>query len=335
MRFKKNLSADAALLLTTVVWGSTFVIAKDVLEVWSPLVYLTARFTLAAFVLALLFPKLVMRARMVEWRAGIMLGALVAVGYMVQSVGQIYTSPAKSAFITGLTTPLVPIVAFLILRVRPSAENLAGVLLASIGGALMLMPSSTEKINFGDAVTLACTILFAAHIVLLSVFARKFNVKQLTALQIISGALLLCVMLVALKAHVLFWGEANSAAWIVRETVLPEMTARHVWQIVYLAIAATVGTFLLWTWGQSRLSATHAAIIFSLEPVFATAFAVLVRGRGEMFGGWRAVIGALLILTGVLVSELRFGAQRRRTENERQRTGEDNEDDRASELETV
>jgi len=334
MRLKKNLSADGALLLTTIVWGSTFVIAKDVLEVWSPLVYLTARFGLAAVVLWLLFPKLVMRAGVVEWRAGAVLGALVAVGYTVQSVGQIYTSPAKSAFITGLTTPLVPFVAFLVLRVRPSAENLAGVMLASIGGALMLMPSSTESINYGDAVTLACTLLFAAHIVLLGVFARKFNVKQLTALQIISGAVLLCVMLFALKLHVMFWGEANSAAWIVRETKLPEMTLRHVGQIVYLATAATVGTFLLWTWGQSRLSATHAAIIFSLEPVFATAFAVLLRGRGEMIGGWRAFIGASLILTGVLVSELRFGKQRRRdAKNEQRRVEEDEE--QASELETV
>ncbi|MGB8510622.1 MAG: DMT family transporter, partial [Pyrinomonadaceae bacterium] len=80
---------------------------------------------------------------------------------------------------------------------------------------------------------------------------------------------------------------------------------------VYLALAATVVTFLLWTWGQARMSATHAAIIFSLEPVFATVFAVLVRGRGEWPGG-RANIGAALILAGVIVSELRLSAKRRR-----------------------
>ncbi|HEX8353219.1 MAG TPA: DMT family transporter, partial [Pyrinomonadaceae bacterium] len=77
-------------------------------------------------------------------------------------------------------------------------------------------------------------------------------------------------------------------------------------QLVYLSVVATVATFLLWTWGQARMSATHAAVIFSLEPVFATGFAVLLRGSAE-WAGDRATAGASLILAGVIVSELHWG----------------------------
>jgi drug/metabolite transporter (DMT)-like permease len=88
-------------------------------------------------------------------------------------------------------------------------------------------------------------------------------------------------------------------------------TGRVLWQIVFLALVATVATFLLWTWGQSRMSATHAAIIFSLEPIFATIFAVAVRGAKEWMGG-RASVGAVLVFLGILVSELRLGERRER-----------------------
>jgi drug/metabolite transporter (DMT)-like permease len=81
-------------------------------------------------------------------------------------------------------------------------------------------------------------------------------------------------------------------------------------QLVYLSVVATVGVFILWTWGQARMSATHAAVIFSLEPVFATGFAILLRGSAEWTGG-RATVGACLILIGVIVSELRWGREGR------------------------
>jgi len=86
---------------------------------------------------------------------------------------------------------------------------------------------------------------------------------------------------------------------------MPAWSAAAAWQLAYLSLVATVATFLLWTWGQARMSATHAAVIFSLEPVFATAFAVLLRGSAEWTGG-RATLGALLVVAGVVISELRW-----------------------------
>jgi len=304
MHLRKNLSADAALVLTTLVWGSTFVMAKDVLERWPPVAYLTFRFAIAALVLVVLFGKRIAQARVYEWKAGVLLGLLVGGGFALQAVGQVYTTPSKSAFVTGLTTPLVPFVAFALLRVRPNFENLLGVILASIGGALILAPHDAS-VNTGDLLTLSCTVLFATHLTLTSVYAKRIDPRQLTVLQITIAAVIFLTMWSALHVIALVFPQNALPLFVAREAVPLVWSVRVVWQEIYLGIIATVGTFLAWTWAQGKMSATHAAIIFSLEPVFATLIAVLVRGRGEWVGG-RANAGAALILAGVLVSELRL-----------------------------
>jgi drug/metabolite transporter (DMT)-like permease len=316
VRLKANLAADAALLVTTLIWGSTFVIAKDILTYWPPITYITFRFALATLVFFVLFPKQVVRARRSEWTAGITLGVVVGGGFAIQAAGQVYTTPSKSAFVTGLTTPLVPFIAFLLLRARPSMENLLGVTLASIGGLLILAPQGAGGVNAGDLLTLAATSLFATHITLMSVYARRFNVQQLAVLQIASATCVLAVIWFGIQVCAAILDVHLLPQAIMRESAPLVWSARVIWQLVYLSLIGTVVTFLFWTWGQARMSPTHAAIIFSLEPVFATAFAVAVRGAGEWMGG-RASLGAALILAGVIISEVRW-SDRQSAEGRRQ-----------------
>jgi len=306
MKLKTGLAADGAILLTTLIWGSTFAVARGVLDHWPPLTYLAVRMPLAALVFAALFPRQVFRASREAWRAGATLGALIGAAFVLQTVGLLYTTPAKSAFVSGLTTPLIPLVAYLLYRARPSRENLAGVVMASIGGALILAPAGEGGVNKGDLITLSTTFIFAAHVSLMSVYARRFDVRQLSALQITTAAALIFVAWLAVRAYVAQAAPGSAPAGLLREAEPLVWGAGVAAQLVYLALVATVGVFLLWTWGQARMSATHAAVIFSLEPVFATGFAVLLRGSAEWTGG-RATVGALLILAGVVVSELRWG----------------------------
>ena len=316
MRLKTNLGADAAILLTTLVWGSTFAVARDILDRWPPLAYLALRLPLAALLFAALFPRQVFGASRAAWRAGATLGLLIGVSFLGQTVGLVYTTPAKSAFVSGITTPLIPVVAYLLFRARPSRENLAGVVLASVGGALILAPAGAGLVNTGDLVTLGTTLLFAAHVSLMSVYARRFDVRQLSALQVVVAAALAVAAWLALRAYVALAGGAAPA--LAREAAPLAWSAPVVWQLVYLSTVATVAVFLLWTWGQARMSATHAAVIFSLEPVFATLFAVLLRGSAEWTGG-RATAGALLVVAGVVVSELRWGDEGQKAEGSEQK----------------
>ena len=306
MRLKTDLAADGAILLTTLIWGSTFAVARGVLDHWPPLTYLAVRMPLAALVFAALFPRRVFKAPRAAWRAGATLGLLIGVAFVAQTVGLLYTTPAKSAFISGLTTPLIPVVAYLLYRARPSRENLAGVVLASVGGVLILAPAGGGVVNRGDLITLGTTLLFAAHVSLMSVYARRFDVRQLSALQITVAAALILASWLAVRAYVAHAAPASVPAGLAREAEPLVWGAGVAAQLAYLALVATVGVFMLWTWGQARMSATHAAVIFSLEPVFATGFAILLRGSAEWTGG-RATLGALLILAGVIVSELRWG----------------------------
>jgi drug/metabolite transporter (DMT)-like permease len=133
----------------------------------------------------------------------------------------------------------------------------------------------------------------------------------LTVLQITSAAIVFVFVWLAFKACALLLVGHPLPEVIAQESVPLVWGARVIWQIVFLALVATVATFLLWTWGQSRMSATHAAIIFSLEPVFATIFAIAVRGGKEWMGG-RGTLGAALIFLGIIVSELRLGERRGR-----------------------
>ena len=309
MRLKTNLAADGAILLTTLIWGSTFAVARGVLDHWPPLSYLAVRMPLAALLFVALFPRQIFKATRAAWRAGATLGALIGLGFIGQTVGLLYTTPAKSAFITGITTPLVPVVAYLVWRARPSRENLAGIVLASVGGALILAPVNAGGVNAGDLITLSTTLLFAAHITLMSLYARRFDPAQLSALQVTTAAALVLLVWLALRGYAALAGASALPPGLAREAEPLAWSPAVFWQLAYLAVVATVATFLLWTWGQARMSATHAAIIFSLEPVFATAFAVLLRGSAEWTGG-RATLGALLVVTGVIVSELRWGREK-------------------------
>ncbi len=320
MRLKANLAADGALVLTTLVWGTTFFMAKDILASWPPMAYMAVRFGLAAVILIALFHRTVARANRAEWRAGATLGLLMGTGFALQAVGQVYTTASKSAFVTGLTTPLVPFVAYAVLRARPGVENLVGVALATVGGLLILAPQDETGVNFGDLLTLISTTAFALHMTLLSLYARRYDVRRLTVLQIISIAALVCFAWLAMRAAGMTLGLASVPEFVARESAPLAFGARVVAQLVYLAVVATVAVFFLWAWGQARTTATHAAIIFSLEPVFATFFAVLVRGPEEWMGG-RGWAGAGLVFAGIIVSELRWGARRRGDGEERAAEG--------------
>jgi drug/metabolite transporter (DMT)-like permease len=142
----------------------------------------------------------------------------------------------------------------------------------------------------------------------MSLYARRFDVRQLSALQITTAAALILAAWASLRAYAALAGAGALPPGLARETAPVEWSGTVAWHLAYLSLVSTVCVFLLWTWGQARMSATHAAVIFSLEPVFATAFAVLLRGSAEWTGP-RATLGALLVLAGVIVSELRWGRE--------------------------
>jgi len=296
--------AQVVLAGVALLWGSTFVVTKDVVRDMAPLAFLTARFALAALVLAIAFRRRFpcSRRALVD---GVVLGLLNSSGLVLQVFGQVYTTASKSAFITALNTPLTPLLGLALYGARPTRPQLVAVVLASVGVALLTYPEGGARWNPGDLLTLGCAALYAVTIVEIARRTPRHDALMLTTVQVVTAALLFATLL----------GVARAAGAWVRFDHLPELLKLEMrpfqpsrWavaELLYMALVCTVVTFAAQTWAMARMSATHAAVIFSLEPVFATAMAVGVVGSAE-WPGARGATGAAVVLLGVLVSEIRL-----------------------------
>jgi drug/metabolite transporter (DMT)-like permease len=284
---EKALAADAVLAAATIVWGSSFVVVKNVVRDSPPLAFLFWRFLFAAvLVLALTAGKGLNRRLLKDGAAA---GILLAAGMSLQVIGQTETSASKAAFLTGLSVVLTPFAAYVRTRRLPSLENAVGITLASIGFFLLTFPRGGGALNRGDLVMAACGVAFAFYIVEIGERTAAHDPLRLTGVQVAVTALAAGVLSLLLRTP----AEARPIVW----------QGTFLWSVLYLGSIGGVGTFLAQTWAQKHMSATHAAIIFALEPVVAALLAA--RFLGERLPA-RGIAGGVLVLAGILVSEVRI-----------------------------
>ena len=206
-------------------------------------------------------------------------------GYILQTVGLKYTTAGNSGFLTGLYIVLVPLIGAALLRKRPTACEILGVLIATSGMVVMTLPALLAhfSINRGDLLTLACAVAFAFHLVTVGHYSRRRKTEALALGQIACAAILSGCSL---------WLEPRHIVW--SRTVIVA--------IVLTAIFATAVAFALQTWGQRYTTPTRTALIFALEPVVALATAALIGGESVTL---YAIAGGALILSGILAVELK------------------------------
>ena len=278
----RQLGADLSLLLVTAIWGTTFVLVKQVTEVLPPLTFIALRFSIGFLALAALFPLRLRRATRREWAAGLLMGLFLGGGFLSQTYGLQTTNASIAAFITGLSTVLVPFSAYFVLRYQPGTGALLGVGLATTGLALMTIKDDLS-LGQGDLLVLFCALCFALHITVVGKYAPRLDAVALAVIQV---------------------GAVAVAAWplalLLERPVLA--TSAEVWaNVLFLGAVATGLVFFIQTLAQRLTSPTHTAIIFTMEPVFAALFAYL--WLGETIAG-RGLIGAALVLAGMLAAEL-------------------------------
>lgn len=279
--------ADGLLLAITALWGCTFVTVKDALGAADPLTFLTLRFVVGAVVAAAVV-RGGLRDR-AAWRGGLVLGGLLFVGFLFQTWGLASTTPSRSAFLTGLSVVLVPLVSVVLGQRRPGPATLLGAALAA-GGLLVLTGSGSGEVRLGDVLTLGCTVAYAFHIALTERYAQTTRATALVAAQLAVTAAL-CLLALPFGPRRL---ESTPALWF---------------GVAVTGVLASFVAISIQTWAQARTSAVRAGVIFALEPVFAAALsAALGReslGRAELAGG-------ALIVAGVVVSEVGAALLRRR-----------------------
>lgn len=280
--------ADLALILATLIWGSTFVTVKDALSDFAPVRFLVFRFFLAALVL---FAALVLtRARLdrATWRAGALASIPFFLTFLPQTFGLIWASPATSAFLTGFSVVLVPLFSVVLLRRRVGRWTWAGALAAFAGlGALSLRGDGT--IGIGELCTIGTAIAVAVHVLVLERVAPGKSAVALTAVQVL-GCSVLAFLALPLDGLILGRGPGLISP-VPRGALLA---------LLYMGVVGTAVTFFLQTWAQARMSATRVGVLFVLEPVFALLFSVAL-GR-ERFAV-RSAVGMALILAGMVIVE--------------------------------
>ena len=275
---------ELALVLITVVWGATFLIVHIAVQYSGPWFFVGMRFLAAGVLSAAIFARSLRGIRPKEIAAGSAIGVMIFLGYGLQTVGLQTIDSSTSAFITALYVPLVPVLQWLVFKKPPRLLTWVGAGLAFVGLVLLADPGSVGfTFDFGEVVTVVSTLPIAAEIILIGFFAGKVNLGRVTVVQ------LLVAGLPGFLAMPMAGEELPAFSW------------------VWVGAAAALGSVsciiqLTMNWAQRSVSPTKATIIYAGEPVWA---AVIGRIAGERLAPI-AVAGAVFIMVGALVSELKL-----------------------------
>ncbi|MCW2735938.1 DMT family transporter [Nocardioides sp.] len=286
---RTTLLAAGALLGLAACWGSTFFLIKDLLDRVPTLDFLALRFTIASLALLVVAPKALGRLSPQVRRHAVVLGGLYGVAQILQTAGLAHTPASISGFVTGLYVVCTPLLAAAILRTRIPPVTWVAVALATVG--LGVLALNGVSIGFGELITLASAVLYALHIVGLGAWSTAQDAVGMTILQIMVIAVL-CIL-----------------ATVHDGIVLPDRTGDWM-SVVYMAIVVGALGLLGQTWAQAHLPPTRSAIIMSMEPVFASVFAVWLGGEDVTA---RLLVGGAMVLVAMLTVEL---APRRAVEGE-------------------
>ena len=266
--------AAAGLVVVALIWGASFTVIKETLGALSPLVLVAVRFGLAASFASPALRGLTRR----ELAAGLILGVLFWSGLAFQTAGLVLTTPSRSAFITGLSTPLIPLIGWAVYRTRPRAAVVAAVILAAVGLYYLTDPAGGGP-NRGDLLTVACALLFAGHIVAAGSLSHRGPAMRLLAVQFATAALLAAVLAPLI------------------ETPRFDPTPAALAAILFLSVTG-VGTFWFQLRAQRILTPAATGLIFMLESVFATLTSWVVLGETLAPAQW---LGAALIVVSMAV----------------------------------
>lgn len=277
----RRLAATLSLVAVTAIWGSTFVVVKDAIARMPAMDFLAWRFTLAALVMAVAALTGLRRLGRAGVCRGAILGVALGAGYVAQTIGLESTPATVSGFITGLFVVLTPLCGAAL--VHSKTTRLTWLAVAMATGGLALLSLRGLSIGGGEALTLLCALAFALHIVGLGEWSSSYDAAGLAVVQLATVAVITIV----------------AAA---PTTLLPPPDAGVWGAIVLTAIGATAVAFFVQTWAQARLPPVRAAVVMTMEPVFAGIFGVAV--AGDRLGA-RTVLGALLVLVAMVLVDLR------------------------------
>ena len=286
---KSTLLGRAALLLMSLIWGSSFFILKNTLESVSTLYILAIRFSGAAVLLCLFGFRELKKLDGKYLRGGAIMGSCLFIAYVLQTYGLTMTTPGKNAFLTATYCVIAPLLSWLLMRRKPGVHNLLAAVVCIVGIGFVSL-NNDFSINLGDGLTLCCGLFYALHILATDKYAEGRSALMLTMIQFA-------------VAGVLAWISALLTAPFPRQ-----IPANAAFSIVYLCVMCSALCNFLQTFGQKYTPASGTAILMTLESVFGAIFSAIF--YHEHFSA-KLLIGFTLIFAAVLISETKLSFLRK------------------------
>jgi drug/metabolite transporter (DMT)-like permease len=280
----RNAMAKAALFCAAIIWGSSFLVVKDSMDVMQPFFLMAARFTIASVLLSLVFHKKLKKLNREYFLGGFIIGIFLFLGYTFQTIGIIGTTPGKNAFLTSVYCVLVPFMFWAVDKKKPDAFHIIAAITTVIGIGLVSL-SSSFTIGIGDSLSLIGGVAYAAHIVSITKYSKGRDPVLLTILQFGYGA-------------VFSW-----IAVFIRGDMPVVWTYQSTFGILYLSVLASAVAMLLQNVGQKYTHPAPASIILSLEAVFGVVFSVIFYHEVLTL---RLILGFFLIFAAVIISETKL-----------------------------
>jgi len=299
-RIKRKRISEFLLIVTTILWGTTFIITKNTTQVIPPLFYIGVRFIIGFLVFIPFFKHFKSFSKdKNQIKISIIAGFFYFVSIVAQTFGLRFTTASKGAFITAISVIMVPVFLAIFFKEKSSTSLWIGVMLALIGTGILSF-EGIEKFEIeqiiGDVLIFICAVFYAIYIIYIGKKANKVDMLPFTALQL---------FLISILSFILsfFTGELIQ----VSENTDIIFSTSNILILIYMGAIATSLPFLFQGFGQKNVSSTRAAIIFALEPVFATIFAILLPLllpfllEGESLN-LQTILGSIFIFIGIIIS---------------------------------
>lgn len=273
-----------ALLLATLIWGTSFVILKTTLDEISVLWVLAIRFLIATFLFGIIILIKHKRIDREHFIGGILMGLTMAAAYLFQTYGLYYTSPGKNAFLTASYCVLVPFLAWLIYKRKPNYINIIAAFVCFLGIGLISLSDGLGTMNKGDILTLFCGIFYGLQLIIISEYVKKCDVTVLSFVEFSTSAILFLV------------------AAMFFEKLPSSLSGIAILKILYMGFICTGLCFFLQAWGQQYTSSSATAVIMPLESVFGALVSYIFYNENFTI---RFIIGAIFVSTAIVLNELK------------------------------
>ncbi len=284
----KKYRGEIGLIIVAIIWGSGFVASDVALGYFTSFQVMAIRFSIGAITMSLVFHKKFNTITKKTLIHGIIIGVALYFAFLMQTIGLIYTTPSKNAFLTAINVIIVPFIGYIFLKEKIDIHGLIGAFLAVIGVGFISF-NLDLSINVGDLLTLLCAFGFAVHIFTTGEFLKRGSDPiHLTIIQMITASIISIFFMLVFK----------NTEQPLKETEASFNTA--LFATVYLGLFSTTVAFLLQTISQKFTTSTKTAIILSTEAVFGSLLSIIILGENITI---RLIVGSLIIFSAIIISE--------------------------------